>query len=177
MDREDDCESAADMEGEHEDGGGDEGDYKLREDLIRELESRAAASPVKFSDIYQSKIIPTVEADKLLAFGVPVLDDFPTDSDHDGITQFRRAITEHGTAPGPGRARVVLGTVASRRARARALETCRSRPHDCGRNETVRRRALAWGIRVPPRSRRAAGGSHAGSQSAARRSAQTIPWI
>jgi len=96
MDREDDCESAADMEGEHEDGGGDEGDYKLREDLIRELESRAAASPVKFSDIYQSKIIPTVEADKLLAVGVPVLDDFPTDSDHDGITQFRRAITEHG---------------------------------------------------------------------------------
>ena len=76
MDREDDCESAADMEGEHEDRGGDEGDYKLREDLIRELESRAAASPVKFSDIYQSKIIPTVEADKLLAFGVPVLDDF-----------------------------------------------------------------------------------------------------
>jgi hypothetical protein len=80
--------------GEYEDRGGGEADYKLREDLIRELESRVAASPVKFSDIYQSKIIPNIEADKLHASGFPVLDDFPTDSD--GIKQFRRAIKEHG---------------------------------------------------------------------------------
>jgi hypothetical protein len=67
-------------------------DYELPEELIRQLESDM--EPVYFSDIYRTKAIPTVEADKLIASGFPVLDDFP-DSDAERL-QFRKAICEHG---------------------------------------------------------------------------------
>lgn len=99
MDAGDNCQSAAyhhdaisDFE-EHRGENKNNGDVHnmLKEDLIRELES--GWSPGHLSNIYQTKKISAIEANKLHSAGFVVLDDLSSDEDRQ---RFRKAIREQG---------------------------------------------------------------------------------